>query len=95
MNALLPRFLKSAYRKDPISSFVMTVGAVDAVIGGVGERWTLMSFGIMMILLAIAIRWLQIQRSQENLTEEVPRRYLPPSHSDAPLPMLKTKERDW
>ncbi len=95
MNALLPRFLKSAYRKDPISSFVMTVGAVDAVIGGVGERWTLMSFGIMMILLAIAIRWLQIQRSQENLTEEVSRRYLPPSPSDAPLPMLKTKERDW
>lgn len=95
MNALLPRFLKSAYRKDPISSFVMTVGAVDAVIGGVGERWTLMSFGIMMILLAIAIRWLQIQRSQDNLTEEVPRRYLPPSPSDAPLPMLKTKERDW
>ena len=79
MNALLPRFLKSAYRKDPISSFVMTVGAVDAVIGGVGERWTLMSFGIMMILLAIAIRWLQIQRSQDNLTTLQFYLYYPPA----------------
>ncbi|MGB3694607.1 MAG: hypothetical protein WBG70_23900 [Spirulinaceae cyanobacterium] len=95
MNALWPRFLKSAYRKDPVSSFIFTIGAVDAVIGGVGERWTLLGFGIMTIFLAIAIRWWQIQQSQESLTEEVPRRFLPPSPSNAPLPMLKTKERDW
>jgi hypothetical protein len=46
MNALLPRILKAAYRKEPISSFIVIVGAVDAVIGGVGERWSLLSFGI-------------------------------------------------
>lgn len=88
MNALLPRFLKSAYRKEPISSFILIVGAVDAVIGGVGERWTLLSFGLVLVLLAAALRWWQMQKAQALFTEETPRRYLPPSSSQRPLPML-------
>jgi hypothetical protein len=88
MNALLPRFLKVAYRKEPISSFILIVGAVDAAIGGFGERWTLLSFGVMLVVLAAALRWWQIQKSQAVAVEETPRRYLPPSSSRTPLPLL-------
>lgn len=91
MNAFWPRFLRSAYRKEPISSFILTLGAVDAVIGGVGQRWTLLTFGVTVSLVAIALRWWQIQKAQEKLAEEVPRRFLAPSPSDAPLPKLKSK----
>lgn len=93
MNILLPRFLRSAYRKEPISLFILTVGAVDAVIGGVGERWTLLSFGIGIILLALLLRWWKFQQVKPVLSEETPRRYLPPSSSSTPLPMLINEKR--
>jgi hypothetical protein len=88
MNALMPRFLKSAYRREPISSFILIVGAVNALIGGVGEHWSLFSFGLLIILLAAVLRWWQGQKGRELLGEDTPRHYLPPSSSRAPLPML-------
>jgi hypothetical protein len=88
MNVLLPRFLKSAYRKEPLSSFILIVGLVDAIIGGVGERWTLLSFGLAIVLLAALSRWWQIQKAKAVLAEETPRYYLPPSSSNTPLPLL-------
>jgi hypothetical protein len=92
MNALLPRFLKVAYRKEPISSFILIVGAVDAVIGGVGSRWSLLSFGVMMVVLAALLRWWQTQKAQATFSEETARHYLPPSSSRAPLPMLTSEK---
>ncbi len=92
MNALWPRFLKLAYRKEPISSFILIVGAVDAVIGGVGERWTLLSFGLTVILIAALMRWWQVQRAQTALVEEAPRHFLPPGSSRSPLPTLTSKK---
>ncbi|MBW4543328.1 MAG: hypothetical protein KME25_02605 [Symplocastrum torsivum CPER-KK1] len=93
MNALWPRILKSAYRKEPISSFIVIVGAVDAVIGGVGERWSLLSFGIMMVMLAIVLRWWQSQRREAELAEQPVTHFLPPSSSRPALPMLSTTKR--
>ncbi|MEQ9368563.1 MAG: hypothetical protein RIG63_05955 [Coleofasciculus chthonoplastes F3-SA18-01] len=93
MNALGPRFWKLAYRKEPISSFIVTVGAVDAVIGGVGERWSLLTFGLMMVMLAIGLRWWQSQRRQTELAEQPVTHYLPSSPSRPPLPMLSTSKR--
>ncbi|HEY9902627.1 MAG TPA: hypothetical protein V6D43_09385 [Candidatus Sericytochromatia bacterium] len=93
MNALWHRFLKSAYRKEPISSFVIIVGSVDAVIGGVGERWSLLSFGLMMVVLAVALRWWQTQRREAELSEQPVTHYLPPSSSRPPLPMLSATKR--
>lgn len=93
MNALWPRILKSAYRKEPISSFIVIVGAVDAVIGGVGERWTLLSFGLMMVMLAVAIRWWQSQRRETNLAEQPVTHYLPPASSRPVLPVLSATKR--
>ncbi|EDX75100.1 hypothetical protein MC7420_2104 [Coleofasciculus chthonoplastes PCC 7420] len=93
MNALGPRFWKLAYRKEPISSFIVTVGAVDAVIGGVGERWSLLTFGLMMVMLALCLRWWQSQRRQTELAEQPVTHYLPSSPSRPPLPMLSTSKR--
>jgi hypothetical protein len=93
MNALWPRILKSAYRKEPISSFIVIVGAVDAVIGGVGERWSLLSFGIMMVMIAIVLRWWQSQRREAELAEQPVTHFLPPSSSRPALPMLSTTKR--
>ncbi|MEM8780902.1 MAG: hypothetical protein AAGF26_18970 [Cyanobacteria bacterium P01_G01_bin.49] len=88
MNILFPRVLRTLYRKEPISSFILVVGAVDAVMGGVGQHWSLLSFGLFMATLAIVLRWWQVQKSQPILTEDSPRRYLPPSSSSTPLPLL-------
>jgi hypothetical protein len=93
MNVLWPRFLKSAYRKEPISSFILIVGAVDAVMGGVGERWTLLSFGLVLVLLAVGWRWWQAQKAQAVRVEQASRRYLPPSSSQRPLPMLMNEKQ--
>ncbi|MDY7015035.1 MAG: hypothetical protein SVX43_15855 [Cyanobacteriota bacterium] len=91
MNALLPRFVKLAYRKEPISSFILILGAVDAVIGGVGERWTLLSFGLLIVMLGIIVRVSQSQRRAVP-QEERARRYLPPSSPDTPLPPLTSRK---
>lgn len=88
MNIFLPRFLRSVYRREPISAFIITVGAVDAVIGGVGERWTLLSVGVGVILWAAFLRWWKLQQVKPVLSQPTPRRYLPPSSSSTPLPML-------
>lgn len=93
MNALLPRILKAAYRKEPISSFIVIVGAVDAVIGGVGERWSLLSFGLMMMVLAVALRWWQSQRRETELVDQPVTHYLPPSSSRPALPILSAAKR--
>jgi hypothetical protein len=93
MNALLPRFLKVAYRKEPISSFILIVGAVDAVIGGVGGRWSLLSFGLAIAVLAALLRWWQIQKAQAAMVEDTPRHFLPPSSSRPPLPLLTSEKR--
>ena len=88
MNVLLPRVLRTLYRKEPISSFILVMGAVDTVMGGVGQRWSLFSFGLLIVSLAIILRWLQVQKAQPIITEDKPRRYLPPSSSPVPLPLL-------
>lgn len=88
MNIFLPRFLKAAYRQEPISSFILIIGAVDAVIGGVGGRWTLLSLGITTILLAFILRATQWQKAQTPGKPQPPRRLLPPSPSESPLPLL-------
>ena len=91
MNALLPRFVKLAYRKEPISSFLLILGAVDAVIGGVGERWTLLSFGLLVVMLGIIVRVAQKERDRAVPQEERARRYLPPSPPETPLPPLTSR----
>lgn len=92
-NMLVPRFIKSAYRKEPVSSFVLIMGAVDAVIGGVGSRGTLFALGLMMVLGAVAMRWLQTQGRSTATWEEAPVRYLPMGKTQPPIPQLSSEKR--
>ncbi len=64
------------------------VGAVDEVMGGVGQHWSLFSFGLLIVSLSIILRWWQVQKAQPIMTEDKPRRYLPPSPATGPLPLL-------
>ncbi len=93
MNISWTRFLKSAYRREPITSVVITAGAVDALIGGLGERGSLLAFGLTSMAIAIALRWWQHQQFQQEIPERVPEHYLPPSSSRAALPMLMPSKK--
>lgn len=93
INTIIPRFLKVAYRKERLSSFILVIGAVDAVIGGVGARWTLLSLGVFTVAIAILVRWLQQQQAQVIVTQQVNRKMLPPSAVDSPLPPLTNRQR--
>ncbi|MBV5257740.1 hypothetical protein FLX56_04800 [Synechococcus moorigangaii CMS01] len=84
------RTVKHLYRKEPISSFVILMGLVEVVIGGVDEQWGLFTVGLGFVLGAIAIRWSRIRRDQQEMQRVLPRRYLPPSEvsGNVPLPRL-------
>ncbi|HIK32618.1 MAG TPA: hypothetical protein IGS17_06850 [Oscillatoriales cyanobacterium M59_W2019_021] len=97
MNAALHRVLKSVYRKEPISSFILTMGAVDVAIGGLGNHWSLFSVGLGIVSLAIVLRWWQIQRFHETELEPEPETpnsyYLPPSAASPALPNLRNSRK--
>ncbi len=90
---IVPRFIKSAYRKDSMTSFLIIMGGVDAIIGGVGSRGTLVAFGMMLVLGAIAIRWINSQGNKIPDYEETPVHYLPMGETQRPLPQLASKKR--
>jgi hypothetical protein len=51
---------KLFYRREPISSFLLTLGAVDMVLGGLDDRWVLFSLGLSTVGLAIGVRLLRL-----------------------------------
>lgn len=79
MNALFDKLFQKTYRRESVSSFIFILGVVDAVIGGVGERWTLLSFGLLIILTAILWRWHKLRKAKAIVTKKSPQYFLPPS----------------
>jgi hypothetical protein len=89
MNAVWHRFLKPFYRKEPISSFVLTMGAVDVALGGLGSYSSLLLLGMGTMAGAIALRWWQIQRAERDTPQNsIPEYYLAPGATSGPLPRL-------
>ena len=89
INALWLRILRTAYRKDPVVSFVVTMGVVDAVIGGVEGSWSLFGLGMGTVGMAIILRFWLLKRSHQiEQTTAVPEYYLPPNSSRPQLPIL-------
>lgn len=64
MNAIFPTFLKRIYRKERISSFLLVVGTVDALLGGVNEIGTLLILGLLTSGAALGYRWWCIQQAE-------------------------------
>lgn len=89
----MTRFFRRVYRREPISNFMLTVGTVDAVIGGVSERGSLLAVGLTIIGIAAVLRsWFAYRRPVPQ-PEAPPMRYLP-SSSRPSLPMLELSEHD-
>ena len=93
MNPLFARLFRSVYRKEPISGFILVLGATDALIGGVGGRWSLLSMGLLIALLGIIMRWRQGEKKSREIATEPVRYLLPPSSSRQPLPLLTSSKR--
>lgn len=91
MNPINPRFLSSVYRKEPIPSFLVTIGLVNATIGGLNDRMGLFSLGLATVGSAIALRWWLQQRPTEP-TPPISQTYLPPASSSS-VPTLATPKR--
>lgn len=94
MNAVIPRFLKSAYRKEPIISVLITMGIVDALIGGLGDSWSLFAVGLGTAGLTMGFKLWRSQQHRPIPEEPVVQHYLPSRSSSPTLPMLTvTKKR--
>ncbi|MCL2924538.1 MAG: hypothetical protein MGF17_07905 [Trichodesmium sp. MAG_R04] len=93
MNALWLKILRTAYRKDPVVSFVVTMGAVDAVIGGAEASWSLFGLGMGTIGMAIILRLLLLNRSHIEQATAIPEYYLPPNSSRLKLPNLSRNQK--
>jgi hypothetical protein len=79
MNITSPRFLKSFYRKEPITGVIITMGAVNAILGGVNEIGSLMLLGLLASSSAIAYRWWNRQQAATRFTSNSDQLYLPPA----------------
>jgi hypothetical protein len=96
MNLALVRWVKRAYRREPIASFLLTFAAMNAAIGSAENQLDLALFGLGGITLAIAWYWWQQQplRPDRALGQPHSRRSASPhllparSSSAAALPML-------
>jgi hypothetical protein len=53
-----------AFRKDPLSGFLLLLGGVGAVIGGSSSQPGLTVLGFLIVSGALGLRWLQIQRGR-------------------------------
>ena len=94
MNAVFPRIVKSAYRKEPLITILITMGIVDALIGGFDDSWALFLFGLGTAGTALIIRWLRIQQRPPLQHEEaVKQLYLPMQSSNSSLPMLSISKK--
>jgi hypothetical protein len=90
---LLPRFLRSTYRRDPIPSFLMTMGAAEAALGGVSSHGGLLILGVVMFGGASGLKWLQSLRRTSIISEPAVQHYLPSESSQAELPMLSIAKK--
>ncbi|HEY9827579.1 MAG TPA: hypothetical protein V6D19_19245 [Stenomitos sp.] len=93
MSILLPRFFRSAFRKDPISSFLLTMGAADVAIGGASNHSGLLLLGLVLFGGALGLKWVQSQRRVDAVSEPVVQHYLPPQSSQSELPMLSISKK--
>lgn len=92
MNPLFARFLRSVYRKEPVSGFILILGATDALIGGLGGRGSLLSIGLFIALLGAIMRWRQGEKKSQAIATKPVRYYLPPDSSRQPLPLLTSSK---
>ena len=94
MNPLFAKFFRAVYRKEPVSGFILILGATDALVGGLGGSGSVLSIGLLIALLGIVMRWRQGEKKPPRVPSSQPAKYLlPPSSSNRPLPLLVSNKR--
>ncbi|MGF1488446.1 MAG: hypothetical protein ACFBSE_15275 [Prochloraceae cyanobacterium] len=79
--------------KQPLYSFVLTVGSVEAAIGSLNRSYSLFAFGLITIFLAGVISWWQKRSRQTNSRQKLAKRFLSPAPDREPLPKLTRKKQ--
>ncbi len=92
MGIIWPR-LKFIRRKDSLASFLMIMGLVDAVIGGLKGYESLLLLGLAIAGGAIALWWRHSHQTNRLQPERVTQRYLPAKSSQSQLPMLSISKK--
>ena len=80
------------YRKEPIPSFLVTIGLVNAAIGGLNDRTGLFSLGLATVGGAILWRWRLQQPTPQIPPKSKSQIYISAASSDAVV-TLKTPKR--
>ncbi len=96
MNAVWTRVLRSLYRKEPITGFVLTASAVDVAIGGIDQNSSLVFFGLFFVTGALALRWWHLYNRPERIAappERAPIGALPAQASRPSLPDLAVAKK--
>ncbi len=61
-------------RHEPFSRFILTMGVADMVIGGVGDRLSLLLLGLTTAGVGLLIRWARLQKRQSfSLNSDAPK----------------------
>jgi len=93
MNVLWFRFLRTLYRKEPITGFILTAGAMNVAIGGFDHSTSLVMVGLGTVAFSILFRgWALSQRPAPVRVSPNPSphvRALPERSSRPSLPKLK------
>lgn len=93
MTIILPRFFRSAYRKEPLITVLITMGVVDALIGGLNDSWSLFAFGACAAGLTLSYKWWRVLQRRPLPEEPVIQHYLPSRSSNSALPILNTSKK--
>ena len=96
MNPLFAKFFRAVYRQEPVSGFILLLGATDALVGGFSGSGSVLSVGLFIALLGIIMRWRQGERKPKRVvsSSSKPAQYLlPPGSSGKPLPLLLSSKR--
>ncbi|MEP0918376.1 hypothetical protein NC981_16220 [Leptolyngbya sp. DQ-M1] len=100
MNALWFHVLRTIYRKEPISAFILTAGMMNVAIGGIDHSTSLAVFGFSTVTIALILRWWSLSRRPEPIrvtpsarSGQVPVRALPETSSARSLPPLSMPKK--
>jgi len=86
--------IKKAYQRDCLTSSLVLASVMDILIGGFAARNTLIAFGLLLLLGAIAWRWLQLQpRAHVSSSSFRSSGYLSADSSQTPLPLLTSRKK--
>ncbi|NJL91587.1 MAG: hypothetical protein HC916_18745 [Coleofasciculaceae cyanobacterium SM2_1_6] len=89
----MAKFLRSTYRREPVTSFVITMALMELVIGGFEQEWSLLGVAGFMTVGAIVFRY-RSRRDLRSVTSDLSQRpeyYLPPAPPRPVLPRLTDK----